>query len=287
MDPTIIFIPFIAFVVGFFCSQAGVSGAFLLLPFQVSFLGFVSPSVNATNFLYNVIAIPTGVYRYWKEGRMIWVLALVIVAGYIPGIFLGSLLRVNYLLDPRTFKLFIGLVLLYIGGRLFWSAMRPERGVKILDERIKKSGEVKGVVKVEKIGLKSISFDFWGEEHSFSPILMFLLAFAIGIVGGAYGVGGGALMSPLLVAFFHLPIHTIAGANLLGTFVASLIGIGSFSALGYPPNLEIGFLLGVGGLAGIYTGAKFQKKVPETKIRLILSVLILLLSTKYITQFWL
>ncbi len=48
----------VAFVVSFFTSMAGVSGAFLLLPFQVSFIGYTTPSVSSTNQLYNIIAIP-------------------------------------------------------------------------------------------------------------------------------------------------------------------------------------------------------------------------------------
>jgi hypothetical protein len=276
----------VSFIIGFLCSQAGVSGAFLLLPFQLSILGFVNPSVNATNFLYNIIAIPSGVYRYWREKRMIWVLALIIIAGYIPGIYLGSLLRITYLLEPKTFKLFIGFVLLYIGFRLLRSAIKPEKRVKRFDEKVKEHRGVKGVVKVERISVNRVVFDFWGEKSSFSPLLMFLTALVIGVIGGAYGVGGGALMSPLLVAFFHLPIHTVAGANLLGTFVASVIGIGSFTVLGYPPDLKIGLLLGSGGLAGIYAGARFQRYVPEVKIRFMLSILILLLSARYIIQFW-
>ena len=52
---TYVFIPpVVAFVISFFTSMAGISGAFLLLPFQVSLLGFTSPSVSATNFLYNI-----------------------------------------------------------------------------------------------------------------------------------------------------------------------------------------------------------------------------------------
>ena len=56
--------PFVvAFVVSFFTSMGGVSGAFLLLPFQVRFLGCTSPSVSATNQGFNIVAIPSGVYR--------------------------------------------------------------------------------------------------------------------------------------------------------------------------------------------------------------------------------
>jgi hypothetical protein len=38
--------PLIALVVSTFTSMGGVSGAFLLLPFQVSILNFTSPSVS-------------------------------------------------------------------------------------------------------------------------------------------------------------------------------------------------------------------------------------------------
>ena len=55
--------PLVAFVVSFFTSMGGVSGAFLLLPFQMSFLGYTTPSVSATNQLFNIVAIPSGVIR--------------------------------------------------------------------------------------------------------------------------------------------------------------------------------------------------------------------------------
>jgi len=74
---TYIFIPpLVAFIVSFFTSMGGISGAFLLLPFQMSFLHFTSPAVSSTNFLYNIVAIPSGAYRYMKEeewpGLSLW-----------------------------------------------------------------------------------------------------------------------------------------------------------------------------------------------------------------------
>ncbi len=49
---------------------------------------------------------------------MLWPVAALIVVGTIPGVVAGSLARVYLLPDPRNFKLFMGLVLLFIGGRL-------------------------------------------------------------------------------------------------------------------------------------------------------------------------
>jgi len=67
----------VAFIVSFFTSMGGVSGAFLLLPFQMSFLGYSNPSVSATNQLFNIVAIPSGVYRYYR-GRIYWTLLTVL-----------------------------------------------------------------------------------------------------------------------------------------------------------------------------------------------------------------
>lgn len=49
-----------AFFISLLTTPAGVSGAFLLLPFQVSVLGFTSPAVSPTNLIYNVVATPGG-----------------------------------------------------------------------------------------------------------------------------------------------------------------------------------------------------------------------------------
>jgi hypothetical protein len=50
-------VPFAAALgVSFFTSMGGVSGAFLLLPFQMSVLGYTNPSVSATNQFFNVLA---------------------------------------------------------------------------------------------------------------------------------------------------------------------------------------------------------------------------------------
>src|SRR5512147_918733 len=118
VETWVFFPPLVAFVVSSFTSMAGVSGAFILLPFQMSVLGFTSPAVSSTNFVYNIVAIPSGVYRYIREGRMNWPLAWIVIAGTLPGVFIGYYLRVFYLPNPRAFRLFVGCVLLYIGVRL-------------------------------------------------------------------------------------------------------------------------------------------------------------------------
>lgn len=44
-----------ALVISFFTSMSGVSGAVLLLPFQMGILGYSAAGVSATNLVFNVI----------------------------------------------------------------------------------------------------------------------------------------------------------------------------------------------------------------------------------------
>ena len=58
-----------------------------------------------------------------------------------------------------------------------------------------------------------------------------LLSLIVGLVGGVYGIGGGAIMAPFLVSFFGLPVHAVAGASLFATFLTSVAGVGFYSLL--------------------------------------------------------
>ena len=61
-------------------TPAGISGAVLLLPFQVSVLGTPSPAITPTNLRYNVIATPGALYRYRRQGQTGGRLALLLTA---------------------------------------------------------------------------------------------------------------------------------------------------------------------------------------------------------------
>lgn len=294
--------PIIAFVISFFTSQAGVSGAFLLLPYQISVLGFTSPAVSSTNLVYNIVAIPGGVYEYIKEKRMVWALALIIVLGTLPGVFIGAIIRIKYLPDPKPFKLFVGCVLLYLGFKLLYGVI-TNRGGKVgaLEEKfnarvkeLKRSGEKRfaaglpddASVRTVRISLWKVEYEFWGEKFGFSTLPIFILAFVVGIIGGIYGIGGGAIIAPFCVAVFGLPAYTIAGAALVGTFLTSIVGIVYYTSLGYPPDWMLGALFGMGGVLGMFFGARFQKFMPEKAIRLILGILVMVLAIRYILQYF-
>ena len=173
-----------AFVISFFTSMAGISGAFLLLPFQVSVLGFVSPAVSSTNLLYNIVGTPGGVLRYFREKRMVWPLVANIISGTLPGVLIGYYLRVRLLPDPRTFKFFVGIVLLFMGLRLLSDlAATPKIQNRFEAGRFHTRDMT---ASFERIG-----FTFFGKRHQFSPLTVLFPALGVGIISGIYGIGRG------------------------------------------------------------------------------------------------
>jgi Sulfite exporter TauE/SafE len=84
-----------AFGIAVIATPAGISGAVLLLPFQVSVLGTPSPAVTPTNLLYNIIATPGALYRYRRQHQTGGRLALLLTGGTVPGVIAGSVIRVE------------------------------------------------------------------------------------------------------------------------------------------------------------------------------------------------
>lgn len=295
VDTWVFLPPLVAFVVSFFTSMGGVSGAFLLLPFQMSVLGYTSPSVSGTNQFFNVVAIPSGVYRFIREGRMVWPLTWAVIIGTLPGVLLGAWVRIAYLPDARNFKLFAALVLLYIGIRLVLDVVKEKAGHA--PAKAASGVAQSGLMRVTdtRFTMRAVEYRFDGKTYSFSPSAVFLLCLIVGIVGGIYGIGGGAIIAPFFVALFGMPVYTVAGAALMGTFITSAAGVAFYQLLAYcmqtplsvAPDWFLGALFGVGGFCGMYLGAACQKYVPVRVIKLILCACILFVAIKYVMDFFL
>ena len=247
-----------AYVVAVVTTPAGISGAVLLLPFQVSVLGTPSPSVTPTNLLYNIIATPGALYRYWRQGQTGGRLALVLIAGTLPGVIAGSLIRVKLLPGPRVFDLVVAAVLIPLGA---WLALtrpsptgRPGRRVRLIP----------------------------------APVLVALAA-VVGCVGGIYGFGGGSVLAPVLIGSGRKPSQ-VAPAALAATFVTSVGGVITFTILSLhqhtsvAPDWSVGIALGAGGLAGGYTGARIQSRVPDVLIRRLVGVLVIAIGAYYLSS---
>jgi len=245
-----------AFVIAVIATPAGISGAVLLLPFQVSVLGTPSPAVTPTNLLYNVVATPGALYRYHRQHQTGGRLALVLTSGTLPGVIAGSVIRVELIPGPKIFDLVVSAVLLPLGAWL--TATRSARRADPARP----------------------------PRHIPSPVLIGL-ACLVGCAGGIYGIGGGSILSPVLIGAGR-PAADVAPAALAATFVTSVAGVATFAILSvhHPgsvaPDWPTGVALGLGGLAGGYTGARIQARLPDTLIRRIVGILVLAIGARYL-----
>jgi len=247
-----------AFLIAALTTPAGISGAVLLLPFQVRVLGTPGPSVTPTNLLYNVVSTPGALYRYWRQGQTGGRLALVLIAGTVPGVIAGSVIRVELLPGPRVFDLAVAAVLLPLGA--FLVLTRPARPAD--------PGRPARPIPV--------------------PVLVALAA-AVGCAGGIYGIGGGAFLAPVLIGSGRQPSE-VAPATLASTLVTSVAGVITFVLLSLhapgavAPDFDDGLALGIGGLAGGYTGARLQSRMPDVLIRRLVGVLVLGIGAYFLSS---
>jgi len=251
-----------AFGIAVTATPAGISGAVLLLPFQVSVLGTPSPAVTPTNLLYNVVATPGALYRYRRQHQTGGRLALLLTGGTLPGVIAGSVIRVDLIPGPKIFDLVVSAVLLPLGAWLTatGAARRAPPARRAAPAR--------------------------PPRHIPSPVLIGL-ACLVGCVGGIYGIGGGSILSPVLIGTGR-PAADVAPAALAATFVTSVAGVATFTILSvqHPgsvaPDWPTGVALGLGGLAGGYTGARIQARLPDTLIRRTVGVLVMAIAARYL-----
>src|SRR5215469_11056794 len=101
----------VAFLIAMVTTPAGVSGAVLLPPFQFSVLDMHVMAIAPTNLLYNIIATLGALYRYWRQGQTGGRLAVLLVAGAVPGVVAGCVIRAMFLPGMAVFDFLVAGVL--------------------------------------------------------------------------------------------------------------------------------------------------------------------------------
>jgi uncharacterized protein len=248
---------FSAFAIAVVTTPAGVSGAVLLLPVQVSILNVPSPGVTPTNLLYNIVATPGGLLRYWRAGTLRSRLARTLALGTLPGVIVGAVIRVELLSGPRAFLVVVAVVLAPLGA---WLATIGSRRPRESSSRAEPSDRV-----------------------------LMGLALVVGVIGGVYGIGGGSILAPILLAL-GLSVFDVAGAALAATFLTSIAGVIAYQVLQLEhggtiaPEWSLGLTMGAAGLVGSYVGAHLQARMPEALIRRLLGMLVLVIAVRYLFE---
>ncbi len=244
-------------VVSVVTAPVGVSGAVFLLPIQLSVLEVPNPAVTPTNLLFNVVSIPGALARYRQRAPLRSPLTRVLLAGTLPGVVAGAVIRVLVIPGSEMFRLFLAILLLPLG---MWLCLRTYRQTS--------------------------------RHNPVPPSGRFIVAIAlsVGVVGGIFGIGGGSLLSPILVGR-GVPVYVVAPAALTSTFITSVAGAIAYLLLAFftaghdiAPDWTIGIVCGLGGLCGGYLGAHLQPFLGERALSVVLGVLAIATAVIYAAQ---
>jgi hypothetical protein len=201
-----------------------------------------------------VVANPGAIWRYRRQGQTGGSLSWLLLAGTLPGVVAGSVIRVYLLPGPVVFDFVVAVVMIPLGGFLLLTPAAPASTAR--PPRLPR------------------------------PVIG-VIAAAAGCVGGIYGIGGGSILAPILIADGQPPSQ-VAPAALSSTFATSLAGVATFSVLAaqqhgsVAPNWPTGIALGIGGLAGGYAGARMHARMPEAIIRRLLALVVIAVGIRYL-----
>jgi uncharacterized membrane protein YfcA len=221
--------------------------------------------VTPTNLLFNVVSAPGALLRYRRQGTLSGPLTRQLVAGTMPGVIAGAIIRVYAVPGPRVFQLLVAAFLLPLGTWLAARTLLPPRTPTPIPAQ--------------------------ASPHSVpSSRAVTVLALIVGVVGGIYGIGGGSILGPVLTGR-GIPVTRVAPAALASTFLASVTGAITYALLAIvhhggsiAPDWPLGLSCGAGGLIGGYTGARLQPRVPDKALRLLLAAVAIGLAALYIAQ---
>ncbi len=226
----------------FLYSSVGHAGASAYLAAMALF--GLSPAVmKPTALALNILVAGIGTFKYYKAGYFSWPVFWPFAAGSIPFAFLGGSLA----LPSTTYKILVGLILLYAAFRLFRASARQYAVNKRLPLLI---GLCSGVV--------------------------------IGFLSGLTGVGGGIFLSPLILFMGWADIRTISGVSAAFILVNSVSGLLGHvtSVASLPASIPI---WAVAAAAGGWLGAEYGSRRSSTvTLTRLLSAVLLIAGLKLI-----
>ena len=224
------------FLVAFLYSSVGHGGASGYLALMALFS--IAPEVmKPTALLLNLFVSLTSFIQFYRGKHFNWKIFLPFAIASVPMAFVGGLIKV----DADIYKKILGLLLIVPIIRFLFFA-----NIKV------------------------------GELRKSNPYLSLLIGAAIGFLSGLIGIGGGILLSPVLLLLKWTDMKQTAAISALFIFVNSLSGLAgqlirgiSFSNEMYA-YVVVAF---VGGVCGAYYGSlRFQQNILKYMLAVVLMV---------------
>lgn len=249
-------------------SLAGLGGGFIIVPSllflgeNTSLLPHMTPQVAVgTSIIIIVIIGFSSTLSYMRHGKVDFVSGLIFFIGSGPGAYLGAFL--NKHLDVDLFYLGFGILLILIAVSL------------TITNRIS--------FRFKNRGLKRVYHNNIGEKLTYYINIPVAISFAflVGILSGLFGIGGGALMVPLMLVVFNFPISLGVATSMFLVLLSAMSG-----SIGHIQQGNVEWVYTLSLVPGAWLGAKFgvwmNGKLNELSFLRVFRVLILLIGIRMI-----
>jgi uncharacterized protein len=229
-------------IVSFLYASVGHGGASGYLALM-SLLGFAPESMRPTALILNIFVSFLAFYQYHKSSKINWKLFFLLIIASMPAAYLGGMIN----LDSKIYKPILGILLILPIIRLI------------------------GFYKPEEKQLKS-----------YNILYVFIIGASIGFVSGLIGIGGGILLSPVILLLGWADLKGTAAISALFITVNSMAGLaGNFHQL-EALNSSIWILTGlaiIGGGLGAFWGAN---RFNLSTLKWLLAIVLIMASFKLI-----
>ncbi|GAA4713157.1 sulfite exporter TauE/SafE family protein [Brevibacillus fulvus] len=249
----------IGLLAGIIGSLVGLGGGLFFVPALLSFAnqyqpGSMTPQIAAaTSLLVIAVTALSSTAGYLKQKKVDVQSALLFFIGSAPGSVAGVYL--NGMLHAQSFSLLFGLFQLVMFGVLM---VKDKLSPRAIDWKVKRQF-------IEQNGMK--------HEYGYSPLLVVLIAFFVGVVSSLFGVGGGILMVPTMLVLFRFPPHIATATSMAVIFLSAVVGSVTNGVHGYI-NWLYAVLLApgawVGGKLGVVISARLKGKTIVILLRLMM-----------------
>lgn len=233
---TIILFYILLLVVAFLYASVGHGGASGYLALM-SFFSFVPETMRPIALMLNIVVSGIAFIQYYRGGHFKWDIFWPFALTSVPAAFLGGLVVV----EAGVYKKILAVLLLF------------------------------SVLKLSGLNIRTKWF-----EVKQNIVLALLIGAIIGLFSGMIGIGGGIILSPVIILLNWADMKQTAAVSALFILVNSLSGLAGLYTNGFNIGTEIllpGIIAIGGGLAGAYYGAtKFNNKVLKKLLAFVLLI---------------
>ncbi|MGM8211982.1 sulfite exporter TauE/SafE family protein [Virgibacillus sp. W0430] len=254
----------IGIMAAFIGSLVGLGGGIILVPsllflYQFSDLfSWAEPQmIVGISLLTMVFTALSSTISYWKSGRVDYKTGIIFLFGSIPGSILGSWL--NQFVDSDNFSLYFGFIMIFISMLLF-----IDRSKHVKASETSASSKNRRTFQI-------------GEEtyhYSISVPPALAISFGVGMLSGMFGIGGGAIMVPVMILLFGFPVHIAVATSMFMIFFISIFSSLTHIFLGHIPWSFILFFI-IGAFIGGTLGAKVNQLLTGKVLKWILRIVLI------------